>query len=248
MKLLENKNIIVTGSCRGIGLATSQLFAQHGANLWLNGRDEQALRALSEKLTSQFQNNNHICCFDVSVYEQVKNGFQTLFKQCKKLDVLVNNAGILDDALIGMVSQKQIAHTFSTNTYSVLYCSQYAQRLMIRNGRGSIINLASIVGVNGNAGQSVYAASKAAIIGATLSLSKELASANIRVNAIAPGFIDTEMVRSIGDELYLKRVDSIAMKRVGKAQDIANTALYLACDLSSYVTGQVIGVDGGMLI
>lgn len=248
MKLLENKNIIVTGACRGIGLATCELFAQHGANLWLNGRDEQALQTISEKLTSTFHNNNRVCCFDVSVYEQIKNGFQSLFKRCKKLDVLVNNAGILDDALIGMVSQKQIVNTFSTNTYSVLYCSQYAQRLMKRNGGGSIINLTSIVGVNGNAGQSVYGASKAAVIGATLSLAKELASDNIRVNAIAPGFIDTDMSRSIGDQLYQQRVDSIAMNRVGSAQDIANTALYLACDLSSYVTGQVIGVDGGMLI
>lgn len=248
MKLLENKNIIVTGACRGIGLAICELFAEHGANLFLNGRDEQALQQLADDLTSRFQNTNLPCCFDVSAYSDVKKGFQSLFKQCKKIDVLVNNAGILDDALIGMVSQQQIAETFSVNTYSVLYCSQYAERLMKRNGGGSIINLASIVGVNGNAGQSVYSASKAAVIGATLSLSKELAAANIRVNAIAPGFIDTDMARSIGDDLYTQRVNSISMKRVGKAKDVANTALFLASDLSDYVTGQVIGVDGGMLI
>jgi 3-oxoacyl-[acyl-carrier protein] reductase len=126
--------------------------------------------------------------------------------------------------------------------------SQYASRIMSRNQAGSIINLTSIIGTNGNVGQSVYGGSKAAVIGITKSLAKELADKNIRVNAIAPGFIDTDMARSIPDEIFKQRVDSVAMKRIGNAGEIAGVACFLASELSSYVTGQVIGVDGGMLI
>lgn len=248
MSLLVNKNVLITGASRGIGLSISECFAEQGATLWLNGTNEEYLIQLAERLMSTYNIKAYPCCFNVADPNEVKLGFRQLFKKTKKLDVLVNNAGILDDALIGMVSQKQIQDTFATNSFSVLYCSQYAERLMKRNGGGSIINLASIIGVVGNAGQAVYGASKAAVIGASKSLAKELASANIRVNAIAPGFIDTDMARSIGDELYQTRIDSIAMQRIGKPAEVAKTALFLASDLSSYVTGQVIGVDGGMLI
>ena len=174
--------------------------------------------------------------------------FYSLRDKVYRIDVLVNNAGLLDDALLGMISQTQLEHTFKTNTFSVLYCSQYASRLMQRGGGGSIINLASIIGRVGNTGQVAYGGSKAAVIGMTLSLAKELASAQIRVNAIAPGFIDTDMTRALPEDKYQQRLDSIAMGRIGTADDIANTALFLAADLSAYVTGQVIGVDGGMLI
>ncbi|MNV57065.1 3-oxoacyl-[acyl-carrier-protein] reductase FabG [compost metagenome] len=162
--------------------------------------------------------------------------------------MLINNAGVLDDALIGMVQQQQIERTFSTNSYSALYCSQYAARLISRSGGGSIINMASIIGKVGNAGQAVYAGSKAAVIGITQSLAKELAVSQIRVNAIAPGFIDTDMARSLPQAKFDERVASIAMGRIGTPDEVASVALFLASDLSRYVTGQVIGVDGGMLI
>jgi len=160
----------------------------------------------------------------------------------------VANAGVLDDALIGMVTTDQIKRVFETNTYGVLYCAQYASRLMARNKSGSIINVASIIGTNGNVGQAVYGGSKAAVIGITHSLAKELAPSNIRVNAIAPGFIDTEMARSIPPEKFQERINSIKMGRIGSPDEVAKVILFLASDLASYVTGQTIGVDGGMLI
>lgn len=248
MQLLADKYILITGASRGIGAAIARLFASQGATLYLNGRNRATLNKVCLQLSSEFGISCHLLPFDVSDAAAVKRGFQHLFKLTKRLDVLVNNAGILDDALLSMVSQPQLENTFKTNTFSVLYCSQYASRLMQRQGGGSIINLASIIGRVGNTGQAAYGGSKAAVIGMTLSLAKELAPAQIRVNAIAPGFIDTEMTRSLPTEKYQQRLQNIAMGRIGTANDIANTALFLASDMSVYVTGQVIGVDGGMLI
>lgn len=246
--MLRDKTVLITGASRGIGAVIARTFASQGATLILNGRDENLLSAYAEKLRGEFGVTIHILPFDVSDADAVKEGFKKLFARTKILDVLVNNAGVLEDALIGMVSKKQIEQTFGINTFSMLYMSQYGSRMIQKSGGGSIINLSSIIGTHGNAGQAVYGASKAAVIGLTLSLAKELAPQNIRVNAIAPGFIDTDMTRSLPSAKYQERLDSIKMGRIGTPQDIANTALFLASDLSSYVTGQVIGVDGGMLI
>ena len=152
------------------------------------------------------------------------------------------------DHRLGMVTPAQIDRAFASNSHSVLYCSQYAARMMQRAGGGSIINLTSLMGCVGAAGLSVYAGSKAAVIGITRSLAKELAPQQIRVNAIAPGFIDTDMAHSLPDDKFQLRLQSIAMGRIGSADEVAKVALFLASELSSYVTGQVIGVDGGMLI
>ncbi len=243
----KGKVALVTGASRGIGFAIAQKLAQHGATVFINGKDQQTL----DKAAEQLAEAGYVCTpllFDVSDNQQVKSGFQAVFKQQKRLDILVNNAGILDDALLGMVSAEQLQNSYNTNVFGPLFCAQYGARLMARNKSGSIINMSSIIGTHGNAGQSVYGGTKAAIIGMTKSLAKELAPNNIRVNAVAPGFIDTDMSRSIGPELYQQRVDSIAMNKVGTTEDVANVALFLASDLSAYVTGQVIGVDGGMLI
>lgn len=246
--LLADKRVLITGATRGIGLAIAERFAAEGASLYLNGRDGPRVSQLAERLSREFG----VACaplpFDVADPEAVKAAFRELFVQTKVLDVLVNNAGILDDALIGMVTSAQIERTFASNSFSVLYCSQYAARMMQRNGGGSIINLSSIIGRVGNAGQAVYGGSKAAVIGMTQSLAKELAIQQIRVNAIAPGFIDTDMAHSLSEEKFQQRLDSIAMGRIGSADEVAKVALFLASDLSSYVTGQVLGVDGGMLI
>lgn len=246
--LLQGKRALITGAGRGIGLAIARQFAAQGAELWLGGRDEAAMSQLAAALGSEFGVPCQPLCFDVAEPQAVKQAFQQLFAQTRQLDVLVNNAGILDDALIGMVGQHQIEQTFSTNTYGTLYCSQYASRLMQRSGGGSIINMASIIGRVGNAGQAVYAGSKAAVIGITQSLAKELAVGQIRVNAIAPGFIDTDMARGIPEAKFAERLASIAMGRIGTPDEVAKVALFLASDLSNYVTGQVIGVDGGMLV
>jgi len=246
--LLNNKVALITGATKGIGLATAKLFAREGAQIFINGRDETILDKLAKELNQLSSHPVHALCFDVSDPDQVKNGFQLLFKQTKGLDILVNNAGVLDDALIGMVTPKQVESVYGANTFGTLYCSQYASRLMQRKGGGKIINISSIIGTNGNEGQAVYGGSKAAVIGMTKSLAKELASSNICVNAIAPGFIDTDMARSLDDDKFQERIDSIKMNRIGQPEEVANVALFLASNLSSYVTGQVIGVDGGMLI
>ncbi|MBV7316388.1 SDR family oxidoreductase [Shewanella sp. NIFS-20-20] len=246
--MLAAKQVLITGATRGIGAAIATTFAAQGAHLYLNGRHLPQLEALAQELINDYGVEVECLAFDVSDATQVKQGFQALFKLTKRLDVLVNNAGILDDALLAMVSSSQVQQTFATNSFSVIYCSQYASRLMARHGGGSIINLASIIGRVGNAGQSVYGGSKAAVIGITQSLAKELAAQQIRVNAIAPGFIDTPMTANLPADKYQQRLDSIAMGRIGSAQDVANVALFLASDLSQYVTGQTLGVDGGMLI
>lgn len=246
---LEGKVAVVTGASRGIGLACAQQLAQAGASVVMLSRDEASLQAGADQIRAAVPDAKlQLIACDVADPASVRDAFQAVFKANKKLHVLVANAGVLDDALIGMVTREQIDRTFGINTFGTLYCAQYASRLMARSGGGSIINVSSIIGRTGNVGQTVYAGSKAAVIGITQSLAKELAPQNIRVNAIAPGFIDTDMARSIPPEKFAERVASIKMGRMGTAEEVAGAVTFLASDLSSYVTGQVIGVDGGMLI
>lgn len=248
MGLLSGKTVLITGAGRGIGRAVAERFAAEGATLFLAVRNLEQGMLLAGELQADYGIDCHAFTCDVSDADSVKALFRELFAHSKHLDVLVNNAGVLDDALIGMVTQAQVERTFASNSFSVLYCSQYAARMMQRAGGGSIINLASIIGRVGNSGQAVYGGSKAAVIGITRSLAKELAAQQIRVNAIAPGFIDTDMAHSLPDDKFQQRLQSIAMGRIGSADEVAKVALFLASELSSYVTGQVIGVDGGMLI
>lgn len=247
--LLNEKVAVVTGATRGIGFATALVFAQAGAHVILMGRAIDVLEQACERIRASHADAKvqAIAC-NVADSQSVRDAFQSVFRMHKKLHALVANAGVLDDALIGMVTPKQIEKTFGVNTFGTLYCAQYASRLIARSGGGSIINISSIIGRTGNTGQAVYGGSKAAVIGITQSLAKELAPQEIRVNAIAPGFIDTDMARSIAPEKFDERLASIKMGRIGAPQEVANVALFLASDLSSYVTGQVIGVDGGMLI
>lgn len=247
--MLIGKVAFITGASRGIGYAAARVFAAAGATVLLGGRIMQDLNSAVESINGDIPHASifPLLC-DVADEKSVKIAFQTIFKKFKQLDVLLANAGVLDDALIGMVTTDQIQRVFGTNTFGVLYCSQYASRLMARKGSGSIILVSSIIGSNGNIGQAVYGGSKAAVIGITKSLAKELALQNIRVNALAPGFIDTDMARSLSNEKFAERIASIKMGRIGSPEEVANVALFLASDLSSYVTGQVIGVDGGMLI
>lgn len=248
MGLLSGKSALITGAGRGIGRAMAECFAAEGATLFLAVRNIEQGMVLAGELQAKHGIDCHALNCDVADADSVKTLFRELFSHSKTLDVLVNNAGVLDDALIGMVTPAQVERTFASNSFSVLYCSQYAARMMQRAGGGSIINLSSIIGRVGNAGQAVYSGSKAAVIGMTHSLAKELAPQQIRVNAIAPGFIDTDMAHSLPEEKFQQRLQSIAMGRIGSADEVAKVALFLASELSSYVTGQVIGVDGGMLI
>lgn len=246
--MLQDKKVLITGAGRGIGAAIAHAFASQGAEVFLSGRNLSTLEKLSGELNDKYQCEAKILVCDVADLESIKSAFKALYTQAKGLDVLINNAGVLDDALLGMTTPEQVQNTFNTNTFGTLYCSQYASRLMQRKKQGCIINITSIFARVGNPGQVVYSGSKAAIIGMTKSMAKELASANIRVNAIAPGFIDTDMTQSLPSDKYQQRIDSIAMGHIGEAEDVANAALYLASDMAKYVTGQVLGVDGGMLI
>lgn len=246
---LRGKVALVTGSTRGIGWACANLLAQHGATVLLNGRQEsELLRARVEEIRSQWGTEADGFGFDVGAPEAVKSCYSTIFKKYKRLDILVNNAGILDDSLLGMVTPENIERTFHINVHGIILNMQYASRLMARNGSGTIVNMSSIIGRVGNTGQVVYGGSKAAVIGITLSAAKELAPSGIRVNAVAPGFIDTDMTRQLPPEKYQERLSSIRMKRIGTPDDIARAVLFFSSDLSSYVTGQVLGVDGGMAI
>lgn len=246
--MLKDKVAFITGASRGIGRATAEVFAREGAILILNGRDEARLTAFKEELVTKYSSQVYVAPYDVTDTNAIKQTFQQIKKQFGKLDVLVNNAGILDDALLGMISEQSVKQTFSVNIESMIYHMQLASRLMVRQKGGSIINVSSIIGRTGNAGQVVYGASKSAVIGATYSAAKELGSHAIRVNAVAPGFIDTDMTKQISTEKYNKRLSEITMQRIGQPEEVANTILFLASDLSSYVTGQVLGVDGGMII
>lgn len=246
---LAGKVCVVTGASRGIGRACAEALAMQGATVVLAGRDaanlEQAAAALNE--SQQRACALPVVC-DVADATSVRDLFQRVFKDHKRLDTLVANAGVMDDALIGMVTPDLIQRVFATNTHGLLHCAQYASRLMARAGGGSIIALSSIVGLRGHAGQSVYAGSKAAVVGIVQSLAQELAPQRIRVNAVAPGFIDTELTAKLPAAKREQALAGIALGRAGTADDVAATVLYLATDLASYVTGQVIGVDGGMRI
>ena len=225
------------------------MLAAHGATVVVHGHSDPAkAEARAAELTKEFGTPAAHFCFDIVDGEKIKACYKDIFKNQKKLDILVNNAGVLQDALLGMIAPQTIERTLAINTTAVINNIQEASRLMSRGSGGSIVNVSSIIGRAGNEGQVVYAASKAAVIGITMSAAKELAPKNIRVNAVAPGFIDTDMVRQLPPAKFEERMRGIRMKRIGTPTDVANAILFLASDLSTYVTGQVLGVDGGMIV
>lgn len=245
---LQDRVALVTGGSRGIGFAIASRLADCGANIVLNARtDSEALENAIATLRSKGV-CVEVCIGDVSNVETAKSAAKMAFSNYRRLDILINNAGILDDSLIGMITEDCIQSTLQTNVAGIFHFTQACARLMARGGGGSIVNIASIIGRFGNKGQMVYGASKAAVIGATLSASKELAPQNTRVNALAPGYINTDMIKDIDPVIDAERRASIGMGRIGSPEDIANAALFLSSDLSTYVTGQVIGVDGSMVI
>ena len=249
LNLLTDKVCLITGASSGIGFAIARLFAINGAVVYVNSSKEDKVERAVSIIREESKNERVFALsFDINDYEAVSDGIRKVYSSHKKIDVLVNNAGIAPSGLTGFTDPKVIESTFKTNVLSLINITQLAVKLMLRKGSGSIINLSSIMGVNGASGMSSYSASKAAVIGFTKSLSKEVAAKNIRVNAIAPGFIDTDMARGIDEKLYEERLSSIGMKRIGSPEDVANMALFLASEMSSYITGQVIGVDGGMVI
>ncbi len=247
MRLLEGKNVIITGASRGIGRGIAQLFAKQGANIaftYLSSPDKAML--LEEELSI---NNIKVKAYksDASNFNAANQLVDDVLKDFGSIDVLINNAGITKDNLLMRMLEKDFDAVMDINMKSVFNLTKAVTPTMLKKKSGSIINMSSVVGIKGNSGQSNYAASKAAINGFTKSIALELGSRNIRCNSIAPGFIETEMTDSMGEEAIQKWRDKIALKRGGKTEDIANTALFLASDMSNYVTGQVINVCGGML-
>ena len=247
MNLLENKNVIITGGSRGIGKAIAEKFAQNGANIAFTcvkmSEDSLALAKNLENLGIKAKAYES----DASDFESALNLAENVFNDFGSIDVLVNNAGITKDNLLLRMSEEDFNDVMKVNMNSVFNNTKAVLRQMLKQKNGSIINLSSVVGVKGNAGQSNYSSSKAAIIGFTKSVALELGSRNIRCNAIAPGFIETEMTRALQQDQINEWAESIPLKRSGKAEDVANTSLFLASDMSSYITGQVMNVCGGML-
>lgn len=241
--MLSNKITIITGATKGIGKAIAILFAKHNAIVYGIGRNQEELNSLASE-----NSNIHPIQMDINKTSELKNIFMSIYKEHGHIDILVNNAGIMNDALIGMISDEMIYEMFQTNVFSVISLTQLTTRFMKRQKAGCIINIASIIGVNGNAGQSVYSATKGAVISFTKSAAKELASNNIRVNAIAPGIIDTTLLSDVPKDKLEERINQIKLGRIGNPSDIANTALFLASDNSSYITGQIIQVDGLTII
>ena len=247
MKLLEGKNVIITGASRGIGKGIAEVFAKHGANIAFTYRssDEKA-KVLEDELSANGCKAKGYKS-DASDFDAAQQLSKDVMDDFGSIDVLVNNAGITKDGLLMRMSEEDFDSVMSINMKSVFNMTKAVLRPMLKARAGSIINMSSVVGVKGNAGQANYSASKAAINGFTKSTALELGSRNIRCNSIAPGFIETEMTEALGEETVKEWREQIPLKRGGTPDDIANTTLFLASDMSAYVTGQVINVCGGML-
>ena len=248
MGMLDGKVCLITGTSRGIGAKTVERFAEEGAVVYANARNEGCIDAFCNELSEK---NNTIVkplYFDVRDESASKKMVLQIKKEQGRIDVLVNNAGIMKDALIGMIPRSLMQEIYETNVFGVMNMMQLVTKVMMFQKSGSIINLSSIVGIEGNAGQLVYSATKGAVAAMTKTASKELAEKGIRVNAVAPGMIDTEMFRSIGDEKINEHLSHIRMGRLGSAEEVADVILFLASDLSRYVTGEIVGVNGSAMV
>ena len=247
MKLLENKTVVITGASRGIGRGIAVVLAKHGANIaFTYSKSVDAAISLSDEIAKLsvkckgYQSN-------AESFEDSQKLIDQIIKDFGNIDVLINNAGITKDNLLMRMTEDDFDKVIEVNLKSVFNMVKAVQRTFLKNRSGSIINISSIVGVKGNAGQSNYAASKAGIIGFSKSIALELGSRNIRSNVVAPGFIQTEMTDQLNEEVVNQWINGIPLKRGGTTEDVANLCLFLSSELSTFITGQVINVDGGML-
>ena len=247
MKLLEGKTVIITGASRGIGRGIALVYAQHGCNVaFTYSSSVQAAQELEIELNTLgvkakgYQSN-------AASYDQAHTLVEDVLKDFEGLDILINNAGITKDNLLMRMGEDDFDQVIEVNLKSVFNMTKAVQRTFLKQRKGSLIHMSSVVGVKGNAGQANYAASKAGIIGFSKSIALELGSRNIRSNVIAPGFIETEMTAKLSEDVVQGWRNAIPLKRGGSPEDIANACVFLGSDLSNYITGQVMNVDGGML-
>ncbi|WP_299433572.1 3-oxoacyl-[acyl-carrier-protein] reductase [uncultured Maribacter sp.] len=247
MKLLEGKNVIITGASRGIGTGIAQVFAENGANVAFTYSSSEAPALTLEKELSEKGIKAKAYKSNAGSFSDSEELVAKVLEDFGGIDVLINNAGITKDNLLMRMAEDDFDKVIEINLKSVFNMTKAVQRTMLKQRKGSIVNMSSVVGVKGNAGQANYAASKAGMIGFTKSIALELGSRNIRCNAIAPGFIETEMTAKLDEKVVQGWRDGIPLKRGGTTEDIANACLFFASDLSAYVTGQVLNVDGGML-
>ena len=245
MAELEGKVALVTGGSRGIGRSVASRLAIEGAHVIVTGRDPERSRQTAEELSSDGARVQGIA-MDVSDRSAVAAGFEALLGEQKRLDILVNNAGIARDNLLLRMKPEEWDAVIATNVNGLYYCCQAALRPMIRQRYGRIVNMSSVVGLTGNAGQTNYAASKAAILGFTRSLAREVASRNVTVNAVAPGYIATDMTEDLSDQVKQELSASIPLGRIGHAEDVAASVAFLVSEGASYLTGQVLQVNGGL--
>lgn len=248
MKRFENKIVLVTGAGRGIGASIAKRFASEGAEVIVNysGNDEAAQKTVDEITATGGQAQNYKCSVNDS--ESVKVMIDEIIKEFGRIDILVNNAGITKDGLMLRMTDEDFDRVIDVNLKGTFNCTKYVSKYMLKQKSGKIINISSVVGLSGNAGQVNYSASKAGIIGITKSAAKELSSRGITVNAVAPGYVDTDMTKVLSDNIRNEILKNIPLQRMGNVEDISNCVAFLASEDASYITGQVISVDGGMHI
>ena len=247
VKLLEGKTAIITGASRGIGRAIAEVFAKHGANVAFTYSASAEAAAILEKELRHLGVQAKGYQSNAADFNEAQILVDAVLLEFGNIDILINNAGITKDNLLMRMPEADFDHVMSVNLKSVFNMTKAIQKTFLKQRKGSIINMSSVVGIKGNAGQTNYAASKAGVIGFTKSVALELGSRNIRCNAIAPGFIETEMTAKLDEKTVQGWRDGIPLKRGGTCDDVANACVFLASDMSAYITGQVLNVDGGML-
>lgn len=246
--MLKGKNVIVTGATRGIGKEIALTLAQNGANIAMNYRNlNSEVEDLINEIKSFGVDVLAIKC-DVSITDEVDNFVKEVKSHYNTIDILVNNAGITKDGLILRMKEEDFDDVLDVNLKGTFNTTKSISSIMVRQKYGKIINISSVVGISGNAGQCNYAASKAGVIGFSKSVARELASRNINVNVVAPGYINTDMTKNLPDKVKEEIIKSIPMKKIGDPKEVANLVLFLSSNLSDYITGQVINVDGGMVM
>lgn len=247
MKMLEGKNVIVTGTARGIGYKMVQVFAQNGANVFAHARKEtQEHMQFCEQLAEKENVQIIPVYFDLQDEDAIKDAVKSIRSTKLSIDGLVNNAGVTYNALFQMTNMDELRKQFEVNFFAPYLFTQYISKLMIRNKKGSIVNVSSSAALDGNSGKSAYGASKAALLTMTLSIAEELGTSGIRANVICPGVTETDMVSTMPEYISEVQKEAAFLKKLAKTDDIANTALYLLSDYSSYITGQIFRVDGGV--